>query len=179
MTIKRLDKAEFKKLYTETYGAMVNFAYSKTNDWDISKEIVQGVFTKFWTKRNEIDIKTSQKSYLFSMVRNSIYDYYRSEKRKSNLDEFKDIDGLIVEENNDSEQIEYELKYNLKVAIERLKDKRKQIFELSKNEGLTYKEISDYLNISERTVEDNISKALKQIREYFINNNLFYLWNNY
>jgi len=178
MAIKQLDKVNFKKLYTDNYGALVNFAYSKTNDWDLSKEIVQGVFTRFWSGRNNINIRTSAKNYLFSMVRNGIIDHYRLEKRKSNLDEITNSENLFVEEDTNSEQIEYELRYNLKVAIENLKDKRRRIFELSKYEGLTYKEISDYLNISERAVEDNISKALKQIREYFSNNNLYYLWNN-
>ena len=172
MTVSLKNRDEFKKLYLDTYGVMVNFAYSKTSDWELSKEIVQKTFVKFWNNRENIIIRSSVKSYLFSMVRNNIIDHYRKVERVTDLEsinksELQDIDHL----NNKDESL-IELKYNLKIAISKLKEKRRKIFELSKYEGLTYKEISDYLNISERAVEDNISKAFIQIRKYFIENNL-------
>lgn len=178
MTTKKLNKDTFKKLYTDNYGALVNFAYSKTRDWELSKEIVQNVFARFWRGKDTIIIKTSEKNYLFSMVRNGIIDNYRIEKKKENIDDLSNYEKVLVVEDDKTDNNEYEIKYNLKIAIGKLKDRRRQIFELSKYEGLTYKEIAEYLNISERAVEDNISKAFKQIRTHFIENNLFNLWNN-
>ncbi len=166
------NKEGFKTLYKETYGPLVNYAYSKTNDWELSKEIVQNTFVRFWNKRNDINIRTSVKSYLFSMVRNGIIDHYRKEK---NIDDFEAIQNnknLVIEPDEISIQNEYKFKYGLKKALSSLKEKRRRIFELSKFEGLTYKEIAQYLNISERTVEDNIAKAFKEIRNYFYTNNL-------
>ncbi len=171
---KGLDsKSSFKKLYTDTYGPLVNFAYSKTNDWELSREIVQNTFVRFWNKRNEINIRTSIKSYLYSMVRNGIIDYYRKNKNTVDLEEIYSTTKIYVEQNEISLNDEdFGFKYDLKRAIANLKEKRRKIFELSKFEGLTYKEIADYLNISERTVEDNIAKAFRDIRKYFISNSL-------
>jgi len=177
MTASQANREDFKVLYQNTYGILVNFVYSKTKDWDLSKEIVQNTFVRFWRKREEINIRNSEKSYLFSMVRNGIIDHYRKEQNKTDLDEVVRLDKFHVEQDIEKEQISIEIKYYLKKSIESLKDKRKEIFELSKFEGLTYKEIAKHMQISERSVEDNIAKAFKHIRKYFIDNNLIYLWN--
>lgn len=166
------NKKSFKKLYNDLYGPLVNYAYSKTKDWELSKEIVQNTFVRFWNRREDINIRTSVKSYLFSMVRNGIIDNYRQDKKTVDLEDVKRSNTLYVEQEEVVIQDDYILKYNLKKAISNLKEKRRRIFELSKFEGLTYKEISQYLNISERTVEDNIAKSFKEIRNYFIENNL-------
>ena len=172
MTIGLDSKSGFKKLYLDTYGPLVNYAYSKTNDWELSREIVQNTFVRFWNKRNDINIRTSVKSYLFSMVRNGIIDYYRKDKNTVDLDDAKSSGKIYVEQDEVSLDDDFKFKYALKKAIAGLKKKRRRIFELSKYEGLTYKEIANYLNISERTVEDNIVKAFKEIRKYFNDNNL-------
>ncbi len=166
------NKEGFKKLYKDLYGPLVNYAYSKTKDWELSKEVVQNTFVRFWNKRNDINIRSSVKSYLFSMVRNGIIDHYRKEKNTVDLEEIQNSRSLIIEQDEISIQNDYKFKYGLKKAISTLKEKRRRIFVLSKFEGLTYKEIADYLNISERTVEDNIAKAFKEIRNYFYSNNL-------
>ncbi len=166
MTIQLGNKEEFKQLYLDNYGAMVNFAYSKTNDIELSKEIVQNVFVKFWNNSSNIDIKTSIKSYLFTMVRNSIIDNFRKKERETEYTKSLSENGYVYTDNHEEQDL-IELKYHLKKAISTLKEKRRRIFELNKYEGLTYKEIARYLNISERAVEDNIAKAIKEIRNYF------------
>ena len=172
MTIGLDSRGNFKKLYTDMYGPLVNFAYSKTNDWELSKEIVQNTFVRFWNKREDINIRTSVKSYLYSMVRNGIIDHFRKEQKIVELEEVKSSSKIYVEQDEIALQDDFKFKYGLKRAIAGLKEKRRRIFELSKFEGLTYNEIANYLNISERTVEDNIAKAFKEIREYFISNSL-------
>ena len=163
---------KFKELYHETYSLMVNFAYSKTKDFDLSEEIVQNVYVKLWNSRKKIEIKTSLESYLYSMVKNGIIDHVRKNKRivdlnaHKNLDNIPDYDNLFIEDN------EIEFKINLHRALKHLKEKRRLIFTMNKIEGLTYKEIAEYLKISERVVEDNISKAMKEIKLYFTENNL-------
>ncbi|HHH52036.1 MAG TPA: RNA polymerase sigma-70 factor [Bacteroidetes bacterium] len=167
MTLNVSNREEFKQLYLNTYGVLVNYALSKTNDLELSKEIVQNVFVKFWNNRERININSSIKSYLFSMVRNNIIDHYRKVEKISDLSDARDYkDSTEIDIDKDAEILEF--KYNLKKAISQLKEKRRKIFELSKFEGLTYREIADYLKISERSVEDNMAKAIKEIREYFI-----------
>ena len=162
----------FKDLYDQNYGVLVNFAYSKTRDIELSREIVQNTFVKLWNGRDYIDIKSSIQSYLFSMVRNGIIDHFRKNEK---IVEVKDISGIknIVDDHHDQKEEEViELRYNLKKAINTLKEKRRVIFNLNKVEGMTYAEIAEYLNISERVVEDNISKAMKELKTYFIENKL-------
>ncbi len=172
MSIVIGNKEDFKILYGRMYGPLVNFCYSKTKDWELSQEIVQNTFVKLWSNRAKIDITTSVKSYLYSMVRNGIIDNYRKNDKTVDLE-----DGAIsnIPEQYDSENggLDFELSYHIKKSLDIMKEKRRKIFELSRYEGLTYKEIADYLNISERSVEDNISKAFIQIRDYLKKNGVF------
>jgi RNA polymerase sigma-70 factor (ECF subfamily) len=172
MTETIINTNNFKDLYNRHFGVLVNFAYSKTKDLELSREIVQNTFVKLWNSRADIEIRSSVESYLFSMVRNGIIDHFRKNEK---IVEMKDFSGLNTIENDahkNSEEEIIELRYNLKKAINSLKEKRRVIFNLNKAEGLTYQEIAEYLKISERVVEDNISKAMKEIRQYFIENKL-------
>ncbi|MEZ4907401.1 MAG: sigma-70 family RNA polymerase sigma factor [Saprospiraceae bacterium] len=162
----------FKKLYHETYSLMVNFAYSKTRDSELSQEIVQNVYVKLWKGRQNIEIRSSIESYLYSMVKNGIIDHIRKHKKLVELSDRSEIYNETEEENYFPEENDIEFKVNLQRAMMKMKEKRRQIFTLNKIEGLTYKEISEYLQISERVVEDNISKAMKEIKLYFNENNL-------
>ncbi|HAQ37055.1 MAG TPA: sigma-70 family RNA polymerase sigma factor [Saprospiraceae bacterium] len=158
------NKAVFKAFYAENYNLLVNYAYTKTKDWELSNEIVQNVFVKIWMRRDDTDIKVSLRNYLFTMVKNAISDHYR---RTSKITDLEQVDGQAVEDNEYDLNVQKDLAIRLaiKEALESLKPKRKQIFELSKFEGLTYAEIAKYINISERAVEDNVAKAVIQIRE--------------
>ncbi len=171
MSVILNNKEDFKVLYGQMYGPLVNFCHSKTKDWELSQEIVQNTFVKLWMNRNKINITTSLKSYLYSMVRNGIIDHYRK------LDKIVDVKSDVIysiPEQYDSEDggLDFELAYLIRRALDTMKEKRKKIFELSRYEGLTYKEIANYLDISERAVEDNISKAFVQIRDYLKKNNI-------
>lgn len=163
-------KADFKNFYTEYFSIMVNFAFSKTKDWELAREIVQHTFVKLWTRREETDIKSSIKSYLFMMVRNAIIDHYRYNER------FADTETLPEKATDESDNRQEEdliiIRHAIKMALSQMKEQRRKIFELSKFEGLTYAEIANYLNVSERTVEDNMAKALVKIREVIEEYNL-------
>ncbi len=161
------NKAEFKAFYAEHYNLLVNYAYTKTRDWELSNEIVQNVFVKIWIRRNETEIKVSLKNYIFTMVKNAISDHYRRSAKLTDLELIEALpdDGNETENNQQKELI---IRVAIKEALNSLKPKRREIFELSKFEGLTYAEIAKYINISERAVEDNIAKAVLQIREILI-----------
>ena len=156
-------KLAFKKLYTEYFSILVNFAFSKTIDWELSREIVQHTFVKLWMRREQTNITSSIKSYLFMMVKNAIIDHYRRNERFSDTEQIPESGSF---DNNDEQEEDLMiLRHTIKKVLLTMKPKRKEIFELSKFEGLTYAEIAKHLNISERTVEDNIAKAIIQIRE--------------
>jgi RNA polymerase sigma-70 factor (ECF subfamily) len=157
------NKKEFKDLYTEYFSIMVNFAYSKTNDWELSQEIVQNTFVKLWTRRKNTTISTSIKSYLFMMVRNAIIDNFRHNQRFAEIEHVKE--EAYVEDQVEKEEKLIMMRHAIKLALENMKEKRRQIFVMSKYEGLTYAEIAEHLNISERSIEDNMAKAISKIRE--------------
>lgn len=157
------DKTTFKKLYQEYYVILMNFAFSKTRDIELSKEIVQNTFVKIWTRREKLNISTSIKSYLFMMVRNSIIDHFNRNQRITDLDHLPIKMERPLWENNGEDNLVL-LRTVIKKALEEMKPKRRLIFELSKYEGLSYSEIAAYLGISERSVEDNMAKALVHIR---------------
>lgn len=104
------------------------------------------------------------------MVRNAIIDHYRYNER------FADTEQLPESASDDSNTQREEdliiIRHAIKLALSNMKEQRRKIFELSKFEGLTYAEIANYLSISERTVEDNMAKAIVKIREVVKSYNL-------
>ena len=151
-------KLAFKNFYTEYFSIMVNFAFSKTKDWELSREIVQNTFVKLWIRRKQTNITSSIKSYLFMMVKNAIIDHYRHNEKFADTEQMPEV-GIEDSTNHNDEDLLI-LRHAIKLALDQMKPKRKLIFKLSKFENLTYAEIAKHLQISERSVEDNIAKAL-------------------
>ena len=133
-------------------------------DKDLSEETVQDVFVNIWEKRDFINIKISFKSYLYIAVRNKCLQYLDRQKLIS-------IYKKHIEKNEISAPDEYIIfKETLDVfydVLNNLPERCAQIFKMSRFEGLKYREIAQKLNISVKTTEADISKALKQFRIYF------------
>lgn len=159
-----LDKQLFEQLFREYFSPLCNFALGYVNDLDSSKEIVQEVFFNLWNKKDSINSDKSIKAYLFTSVRNRCLNYIRDNKKfRSYILDVEIEDTDLVFENNAMTQMEAQLK--IQGAINKLPEKCKQVFELSRFEELKYKEIAEKLGISIKTVEVQISKALKILRE--------------
>lgn len=143
---------------------MCSFAYKYIQDIDTCQEIVHDVFVKLWEKREQIDLSKSVKSYLFTAVSNKCKNHIRDNK--------KFVTNELATENtnyNDQDalkQLQYqELEEKIQEAINSLPEKCKEVFELNRYEGLKYKEIAEKLHISVKTVENQMGKALKVLRE--------------
>lgn len=134
-------------------------------DEQIAEEIVQEVFINIWERRESLTITTSIKSYLFTAIRNRSFNYLKlqlpKEQKKVDLDGV----GFMEEDSREQEMIMDELKEYVHSAIESLPNKCRIIFNLSRNAGMTYKEIAEELDISVKTVENQIGLALKKLRE--------------
>jgi RNA polymerase sigma-70 factor (ECF subfamily) len=130
---------------------------------DDAKEIVQDVFINLWNKRETISSDKSVKSYLFTSVKNRCFNFIRDNKkfRSSVLD--IDIADYEAPYENDSFSGS-ELQAKIDNAINKLPENCREVFKLSRIEELKYKEIADKLNISVKTVEAQMSKALKVLR---------------
>ena len=156
-----MDSSSFEELFRSYFTPLMVFARKILKDEDEAREVVQKVFISLWEKREEIDLKTSLKPYLFTSVHNRSLNVIRDRKKFSE-EEIPDVAG----DWDVSAQIEaMELEQKIRKAIDSLPEKCKQIFELNRYEGLKYIEIASQLHISVKTVENQMSKALKILRE--------------
>ncbi|MCX6252534.1 MAG: RNA polymerase sigma-70 factor [Bacteroidetes bacterium] len=133
-------------------------------DYETSREIVQDAFITLWEKRNSIDIDKPVKSYLSTTVRNKCLNYLRDHK-KFNVN-LLDLEGVLKDfayEQSDR-LVEAEIRVKIDDAMNELPEKCREVFLLSRTQNLKYQEIADKLEISVKTVETQMSKALQHMR---------------
>lgn len=156
-----LDKDSFEKLFRSFFPPLMVFAKKILVDEDDAREVVQQVFISVWEKRQEIDLSTSLKTYLFTAVHNRSLNVIRDRKKFSSVD-VPDVAG----EWDVSSVIEsMELEERIMEVVRSLPEKCREVFEMNRFDGLKYSEIAVRLNISVKTVENQMSKALKILRE--------------
>ncbi|MBP2833550.1 RNA polymerase sigma-70 factor [Aquimarina sp. U1-2] len=161
------NKEAFKILFELYYPKLLYVAQSYITNREDAEEIIQDVFLKTWKKRKKITSNVN--GYLFKMTKNLCIDYLRSKKYKLgkiistgqletfiNLSALSDDSAILI--------VEEELAQTIQNGIELLPEKCKRVFIKSRIEGLKNKEISDELNISIKTVENHMSKALRHMR---------------
>lgn len=161
--IKTLDQRNFEAVFKAYFAGLTYFAQKFVYDIDTSKEIVHDVFVKLWEKRNELDLSKSLKSYLFTSVHNRCLNYIRDNKKFDKSDFSENVFNNYAE-NNDF-LIEAEVKAKINSVMQKLPEKCRQIFEMNRFEGKKYHEIAQELDISIKTVEAQMSKALRIFRE--------------
>ena len=158
--IKKGDEMAFELVFKEFYASLTAFAHTFLHDIYLSENIVQNVFIKLWEKRMQYEI-TSLKSYLFIAVRNSCNNELKRIKSERSYKNSLSQEEFIKSENySDTRTLEEIIN-----TIEKLPEQRKKIFKLSRLDGLKYREIADKLKISPKTVEVQMGKALKFLRE--------------
>ncbi|WP_199912748.1 RNA polymerase sigma factor [Aquimarina aquimarini] len=176
--LKKGDEKAYNYLIDTYHHKLCVYADSLINDTMKSQDIVQNVFIKIWEKRKLLNINFSLQNYLYRLTYNEFIDQYRKTKAVTKIEK-KYIEYLnSFVEKEDPEMME-KLINLVKHAIQELPPKCKQIFELSKKEGLTNLEISNHLNINIKTVEAHITKAFSLIRKRLkgkINTILFLLF---
>jgi RNA polymerase sigma-70 factor, ECF subfamily len=140
------------------------FALQYTKDHDTAREIVQDAFTGLWDKRDTIDLSRPVKTYLTTMVRNKCLNHLRDNKKFNR--EILDIEGLLSERtyHPPDRMVEAEVREKIRGAIQGLPEKCRQVFVLNREENLKYHEIATRLEISVKTVETQMSKALQHMR---------------
>ncbi len=159
-----LNEKEFQQLFNSFYSPLCRFAAGYLYDAGSAEEIVQQVFVNLWYKRNSIDPDKAVKTYLFTSVKNRCLNYIRDQKKYRNY--YLDVEAELEIPINERDLIsESDLEKQVKKAIEKLPEKCREIFLLCRFEDMKYKEVAKKLNISEKTVEAQMSKALKIMRE--------------
>lgn len=162
--LKNGDKEIFEKVYREYYIPLCYYCLRYIEKFEDSEEIVQDLFLKLWEKHKELEINSSLKAYLYRAVQNYALNYLSKKKTK---EKYLMIQSGQYYNNFDKGNVkleEDELRLILKQAILKMPEKRRQIFELSRFDGLKYSKIASKLSISVKTVESQITKSLKYLR---------------
>jgi len=167
-----LDKASFERLFRDEFKGLVFFAVQYVKDYEAAREIVQEAFIGLWNQRERIDPSRQVKSYLSTTVRNRSLNYLRDHKKfDTRLLTQENLYPLASYEQPDR-LVEKELQEKIGQAVGELPEKCREIFLLSREEYLKYQEIADRLQISVKTVETQMSKALQhlrsRLREYLV-----------
>lgn len=173
--LKKGDPKAYTFLVNTYHHKLCVYAYSFTHDHNLSEDIVQNVFMRIWNKRKNLKEDFVITSFLYKSVYNEFIDQYRSQKSVYPLEK-KYIDALNdIVENEDDHSLERIIKL-VKKEIQNLPPKCKEIFLLSKEEGLTNIEIAEYKNVSIKSVEAHITKAYSILRNSLGENTNVYLF---
>jgi RNA polymerase sigma-70 factor (ECF subfamily) len=154
----------FRRLFDENFHQLVFSAFRYLNDYDQAKDIVQDVFVKVWQNFDEIRHVSDLKGYLYKAVQNSSMNFLKHVKvREKFVVDFRQS-GLSATPSHEDFLTEEETKIRIHQAVNKLPDNWREAFVHSKYDNLKYHEIASEMNISQKTVEKYISKALHFLR---------------
>lgn len=160
--LKDNDKIVFDHIFNHYYSGLCAYSLRYISDKTVVEDLVQDFFVSLWMKGDQLNIATSLRSYLFTSVKNRCLDHIKHnnvQKKFLSLRESEDQEAI-----NYNLYVERELRSALYEALEKLPPRCREIFELSRFKGLKNQEIAEKLNISTRTAEIQISRALKMLR---------------
>ncbi|MDO6518096.1 RNA polymerase sigma factor [Zobellia uliginosa] len=161
--LKQGDEEAYTYLVENYHNRLCAYANSLIRDDLLAEDIVQNVFVQIWEKRDKLKTELSLKSYLYKLVHNKFIDEYRKGKAVMALEKtYATALALAVDEKDEIQ--EQKILNILFCTIQELPPKCKQIFLMSKKEGLTNIEISECLNLSIKTVESQITKAFRILK---------------
>ena len=162
--LRQGDEAAYDAIFRQWYAPLVATITALLRDRGPAEEVVQDVMLELWRRRESITFETSLRAYLFQATRNRGLNYLRRQ-RVETRGEATIAAALPTPEPADSDARESELNVAIQAAIASLPDRCREVFELSRIQGLKYSEIATELGISVKTVEAQMGKALRVMRE--------------
>lgn len=152
---------QFEQLFYANYKQLVYFANKLVLRLDIAEDIVQSVFINTWQQLSRLDASQSVKAYLYRATRNACLNYLKSEYRAKTI--LTDQVTHLDQTQEPVSQSTHNLQQQLKEILDELPPRRKEIFLLSREQGLSYKEIASAMDLSVKTVENQMGKAIKYL----------------
>lgn len=153
----------FERMYETYFMPLCDFALLHTGDKEVSRDIVQRTFLALWESRAQLEIHSSLRSYLYVAVKNRCLNQIKHEKIKQRHAKHHLYVSSVS--SNEDRILLKELELRIERALLHLPDQCREVFRLSRFEHLKYQEIADRLNISVKTVESHMGKALRLMRE--------------
>lgn len=158
------DQLAYRQLFIQFYNKLSRFVMGFTKSKELTDEIVSDVFINVWRRRKNMEEIKNLKLYLYVSARNITFNYLKKLQREN----LTDLDAVEIEPQDPfadpgAAMITREMNMKLKAAINSLPPRCKIIFTLIKEDGLTYRQTAQLLNISESTVENQITIALKKL----------------
>jgi RNA polymerase sigma-70 factor (ECF subfamily) len=160
------NRIQFEKLYKRFQPSLTNYAFYLTRSSEDAIEIVNDVFLSVWSKQNRLTLDHSLKTYLYTAVKNRSINYIKKNKLETVFDDQLDT---LSDFEADKSLLQKEQQIIIEQIMNNLPPKCKQVFSMSRVDQLSNKEIASLLDISIKTVEAQITKALKIFRKKLIN----------
>lgn len=155
------DTHAFEAIYKCFYPQLFNYLLHYLKSESAIEDIIQGVFYRIWRNRESIEPRGTLRGYLFTSVRNQALKHIKSNKRVEGQRTEATDENLIVYQNPESTYELHELEEAYQKTVQNLPEKRREIYIMHRQHQLTYREIAAILNISEKTVETQMRRALK------------------
>jgi RNA polymerase sigma-70 factor (ECF subfamily) len=167
--LKDGDESCFRRAFEQYHQKLYFFILHKTRSEYIAEEVVQMAFTKLWQCRQTLKEEYTISTQLFRIATTILIDQLRKYQKKDAVT--ARLDSMEIEEGIDSTNEKMsgaELQKRITAAVNDLPPVRKQVFEMSREQGMSYREIAETLCVSSKTVETHIYKALKQIKKHIV-----------
>ncbi|MEP3373367.1 MAG: RNA polymerase sigma-70 factor [Maribacter dokdonensis] len=162
LRVKKSDQKAFNILFAELWDPMYSYACSILMNDSLAQDVVQDIWVDFWQRKQDLDVKFL-KSYLYKSIRNKCYNHLRNQK--FNKIQLEVAHTLSVASDVDQNDDVIELSTRINSVISHLPKRCQVIFRLSRINNIDNKEIAHKLDISQRSVENQISFALRQLRK--------------
>jgi RNA polymerase sigma-70 factor (ECF subfamily) len=167
--LKNADENAFREVFDSYFKKVHQFVNRYVKEPAQSEDITQTIFIKLWDKKADLDISKSFDGYIFTIAYRMVMDYFRQTKLTHQYITTDRSAGESIASSITSDELlnSHQLESIYARALKTLPSKRKEIFLLSRHHGLSNKQIADHLQISVKTVENQMTAALSRLREYF------------
>ncbi len=169
--LKRGDLFAFQQVYTQYSNKVYSYFKRKTNSDEDARDLLQTTFLKLWQYRNSLSEDYLPEQHLFQISKTVFIDYLRKQNKRTYLHEEMLAKTEIADHSNPSAY--YQVTSQLSAALSLMPEVRRRVFELNRLYGYSYKETAELLSISVKAVDNNLAKALKELRKQFISIILF------
>lgn len=162
------DHQAYDQFYLDTVDLMFDFINLLLHSQTEAEEICQQIYVRIWEARQSIDPAGNFRGYLYKMAKTAAFKHLEHKKVENKYLHYKQHDAPEFGASPDEWVITREIALLIKISLDNMPEQRRKVFEMSRNEGLSYEEIAKRLNISNATVRSHISHAIKELKDIVV-----------